>query len=222
MTRRFWKAWGCEPPPNHFKLRLHTDRFDIPLRWRKPRRIFVCSMSDAFHEDADICLTDRIMATAQMCPQHTFILLTKRAEIMAYRIGEWYDTCPQAVLPNVWLGVTAENQKRLDERVPILLQIPAAVRWLSLEPLLAPIELEVPRWSVKNGRCPILWCVIGCESGPKRRSCKPEWMVDVVEQCKTAGVRVFVKQCDINGRVSHDMAEWAEPLRVRQYPEPKP
>lgn len=125
--------------------------------------------------------------------------------------------------PNIWLGTTAENQQTLNERVPQLLACPAAVRFLSLEPLLGPVDL----WPIFDcgGKCGPCrhhrpdWVIVGCENGPKRRACYPEWVESIVEQCKVAGVPVFVKQLSINGRVSHDPAEWPENLRVRQWPE---
>ena len=135
--------------------------------------------------------------------------------------------CPQTAAwfqHKSWLGVTAENQRRADERIPVLLQTPAAVRWVSLEPLLGPIDLNKRELLIDKRRFKYTlgnyldWVVVGCESGPKRRPCKIEWVREIVEQCRDAGVPVFVKQLSINGKVSHDMDEWPEDLRVREYP----
>ena len=152
------------PTDEPFKVTLHEDRLEEPLRWKKPRKVFVCSMSDLFHEDVPNEFIDYVFAVMGRSQQHTFILLTKRPERMreylqagryqqilniAYRLkyrpeglGKGIDN-PKDMRwwPNVWLGVTAENQQRADERIPVLLQIPAAVRFVSIEPMLGPIDL---------------------------------------------------------------------------------
>lgn len=142
-------------------------------------------------------------------------------------------------LSNLWLGVTAENQEMADKRIPILLQIPAVVRFVSIEPCLEEILISahyLPQLKyLLSGGKPIYgnnvvvyedgkfkqgidWVIVGCESGQNRRECKIEWVRSIVEQCKAANVPVFVKQLSINGKVSRDMAEWPEDLRVREYP----
>jgi len=132
---------------------------------------------------------------------------------------------------NVWLGVTAENQEMADKRIPILLQIPAAVRFVSFEPLLGDMHLlningALHSWQtdghgnlgdIDKGK--IDWVIIGAESGHKRRECKIEWVRSIVEQCDDTGVPCFVKQLHINGKVSHKMNEWPEDLRVQEYPQ---
>jgi len=126
------------------------------------------------------------------------------------------DKChPVIPLPNLHLGVTCENQRTADERIPVLLQIPAAVRFLSLEPLLEDIRLNPINFHYKGF---INWVIIGCESGPGRRPCKLEWVRNIVDQCKAAGVPVFVKQLDINGVVEHDINKFPEDLKIREYP----
>lgn len=250
MCRRFWKQWHREPPPDHFKVKLHPDRLDQPLRWKKPCRMFVCSMSDLFHKDVPemfLCKVFDVMAKAS---QHTFQILTKRPHRM-------YQHCIQhPELSNVWLGVTAENQTCADERIPpLLLQTPAPVRFVSVEPMLGPMDLshylngmpepyggghrgyvshemamdaqepsmegmdlgwDEPEW--QQTAPPLNWVIIGCESGPNHRPMQLDWARDLVHQCQAAGVAVFVKALDINGKVSHDPAEWPEDLRVREYP----
>ncbi|HHW03382.1 MAG TPA: phage Gp37/Gp68 family protein [Thermoanaerobacterales bacterium] len=133
----------CGYPQNEpFKVTLHEERILEPYYWHKPRRIFVCSMSDLFHPEIPDEFIYRVLLTMQQNPRHTFLLLSKRPE----RILRWNnlqkpwnsEEWPQ----NIWVGVTAENQKRADERIPILLQIPAAVRFVSCEPLLGPVDLS--------------------------------------------------------------------------------
>lgn len=152
------------PADDPFRVTLHPERLGEPLRWKEPRRVFVCSMGDLFHEDVPDEFIDYVFAVMGRSQQHTFILLTKRPERMreylqagryqqilniAYRLkyrpeglGKGIDN-PKDMRwrPNVWLGVTTENQQRADERIPVLLQIPAAVRFVSIEPMLGPIDL---------------------------------------------------------------------------------
>lgn len=127
--------------------------------------------------------------------------------------------------PNLWLGVTAENQKEADKRIPILLQIPAAKRFVSVEPMLEQIDIPLPhnrKYHELNGPCTCPkpdWCIIGCESGPKRRPCNIEWVRDLVNQCKAAGVAPFVKQVPINGKVVKDITKFPKDLQYQEYPE---
>jgi len=229
--------------------KLVESALDKPLRWRKPRRVFVCSMSDLFHESVPDEWVDRVFAVMALCPQHCFQLLTKRPErMLSYmRWAGHPDTVGRTdrrtkidgsghignhicgfanglswPFPNVHLGVSVENQQCADERIPVLLQTPAAVRFVSLEPMLGPVDLHRSHQLAYDGGARVMsridWVVLGCESGSRRRPCLHEWMVDVVRQCKSAGVPVFVKQVSIDGKVSHDMAEWPAELRVREYP----
>jgi len=201
---------------------------DKPLHWRKPRRIFVCSMGDLFHEKVPFEFIHRVFDIICKTPWHTYQIPTKRPK----RLLEFTQTCAQhngcgnsssfdgaryhsmASWPhaNVWLGVSVENQKEM-WRAGILGRIPAAVRFISFEPLLGdityyPIEMKQ-----------LSWVIIGAESGPKRRECKLEWVRDIVQQCKAADVPVFVKQLSINGKVEHNIEKFPEDLRLRQYPQ---
>lgn len=159
MAKRLRGRCGY-PADDPFRVTLHPERLEEPLKWKKPRRVFVCSMGDLFHEDVhpyDIMQIFNVMAKAK---QHTFLVLTKRPERMLefYKrlrpgnvipgpyfsitgIGEGWAGSPPVLPDNIWLGVTAENQQRADERIPILLQIPATVRFVSCEPLLSAIDL---------------------------------------------------------------------------------
>ncbi len=253
MAKRLAGRFGYDKD-GPFKATLHENKFFQPLKWKKPRMIFTCSMGDLFYENVWDFWTDRVMAVISLCPQHTFQILTKRPE----RMREYFATHGCMVggvcfsLSNLWLGVSAENQAAADERIPHLLQTPAAVRFVSLEPLLGPIDttrvsagllcpqrpghtVDVLRggtWDARSGMTNIApefinhsdmktidWVIVGCESGPRRRECKIEWVEDIVRQCDEADVPCFVKQLSINGKVSKDPAEWPEHLRVRQFPE---
>jgi protein gp37 len=193
-------------------VRCHPERLDAPLHWKKPRRIFVNSMSDLFHEDVPDEFIDKIFAVMARCPQHTFQVLTKRPKRMLEYLG-WpfrpasilqidHEAPPDLAtgrwpLPNVWLGVSVEDQETADERIPLLLQTPAAVRFISAEPLLGPIDLDgwLPglfEW--KHERAMLGWVIAGGESGPKARPSHPDWFRSLRDQCAAAGVPYFFKQ----------------------------
>lgn len=253
-------------------------RFDIPLHWRKPQRIFVCDMSDLFHEDIPHDIRTEIFdvmcawrwpnkaaeregdAETMINPGHTYYIVTKRPENIQPWL-DWVDNSWPGDSPlqmareqgwpkHIWMIVTAENQKRFDERVPILLDAPIGIRGVLLEPLLGPIDIanyilpgscRVYRGIIDTSTHEIVgyqkrympvcdecslrpqrfnnidWVIIGCETGPARRECKIEWIADIVRQCEAAGVSCFVKQVSINGKVSHNPAEWPEEVRVQEW-----
>ena len=170
-----------------FTPTFHPDRLDVPLHWRKPRRIFVCSMSDLFHEAFTDDQVREVFWTMQRSAWHTYMVLTKRPE----RMRAFLDEAP--VLPNLWLGVTAENQARADERIPILLDTPAAVRFVSVEPMLGFVQQHSNvkhsgwLWSWLD------WVICGGETGPGARPMQPEWALDVYRQCKAAGTAFWFK-----------------------------
>jgi len=152
---------------------------------------------------------------------HTFQILTKRPWRMHQFVSEFNTNALGGITPKgIWLGVTAEDQQRADERIPLLLQTPAAVRFVSVEPMLGPVDL-IGAGGILNGAYPGLnWVIIGCESGPNRRPMKLEWALDLVRQCQVTQVPVFVKQIEMYGKVSHHIPEWPERLQVREYPRP--
>ncbi|RCK20109.1 hypothetical protein TH8_19825 [Thalassospira profundimaris] len=214
-----------------------------PLRWKKPRTIFVCSMTDLFYEGHQSDWIDQVFAVMALCPQHTFIILTKRhgrmsayfqkhftrhkcGHIAAGITGKLHpgghncdpDVCNmQFPLPNVWLGVSVEDQKAADERIPVLLDTPAAVRFLSVEPLLGEISFEGrfydhPNKAVHLNWLDLIdWVIVGGESGHNARPMHPDWARSLRGQCKAAGVPFFFKQwgayspgySDDNGFVPH-------------------
>lgn len=189
------------------EVRCHPDRLEVPLHWKTPRRIFVCSMGDLFHEQVSAQFQEQVFRTMISAPQHTFQILTKRPEVMLRRVPiimnrilgfpeSW--TMPK----NIWLGVTAENQARADERIPLLLKTPAAVRFVSIEPMLGPINLfgdgsDAQDWTCNGPDCKqacINWIICGGESGPGARPMKIEWARSLREQCQAAGVPFHLKQ----------------------------
>lgn len=219
-------------------VRFHPERLEQPLRWRKPRRVFVNSMSDLFHEAVTVAQLDRVFGVMANAPQHTFQVLTKRPERMrAYfstfdqedaiaraedvchatslLLGHWGEENTRRMeripkgLPNVWLGVSVEDQETADTRIPLLRVTPAAVRFLSVEPLLGPVDLahhlmcqcgggEFVAPETHTPLCPfrlrIHWVIVGGESGPKARPMHPHWPQEICGQCVAAGVPFLFKQ----------------------------
>lgn len=230
----------------------HDDRLDQPLRWQRARRIFVCSTADLFHVDVPDEFLDRVFGIMALCPQHTFLVLTKRADRMQQYLSapgrreaiakatdrfpakhplDWVradrreaferggdpnentDWLPRWPLPNVHVGVTAGTQESANERLPLLMQTPAAKRWVSMEPLLEPVDLtNIAPPDLGDGvkyaginvisrhnqslRGVLDWCVVGGESGArnKARPMHPQWAIDIRDQCAEAGVPFYFKQ----------------------------
>ena len=178
MAKRL-QAMGTLQYRNGFALTLQPQMLSLPFRWRSPRRVFVNSMSDLFHKDVPLDYIRRIFVVMQRCPQHEFQVLTKRPEIAA----SYANRLPWP--PNVWMGTSVENALVL-HRLPSLREIPAAVRFLSVEPLLGPL----PRLPLTG----IHWVIVGGESGPGARLMKPEWVRQIRERCVSSGVPFFFKQ----------------------------
>lgn len=160
---------------------------DKPLRWRKPRRIFVCSMSDLFHKTVPSNRVYSILEVTQKTQQHQYQILTKRPRKMRGCINGFKNRHGGLPLKNVWLGVTAESQTEADKRIPYLLDTPAALRFISVEPMLGPINLSEYIGALD-------WVICGGESGPEARPMHPDWARDLRDQCAAAGVPFFFKQ----------------------------
>lgn len=233
-----WRGVPGHAYEQGFDLRLVPEKLEEPLRWQKPARVFVNSMSDLFQEGVPWYFIDDVFEVMAEAPRHTFQILTKRAERMQKYCAERGHS-----LKNVWLGVSVENQEQADARIPLLLQTPAAVRWISAEPLLGPLDLRsCGLWSDMNGRiaptppfkCGLDWIVVGGESGYGARPFHLDWARDIVAQCRVAhdGVPVFVKQLGsypvydgahaarfhLDNKKGGDMNEWPIDLRVREFP----
>jgi len=194
----------------HASPYLDYNELEAPLRRRTPAIIGVQFMGDLFHADVPDQLIDNVMDVINRTWRHTYIVLTKRpARAKAYvdRYG--------LLQGNLWLGVSVEDQQTVNERIPILLQIHAEQRIVSVEPMLKPIDLR-PYLATRRRQRGLDWVVIGCESGPHRRPCPTEWIADLVRQCDENDVPVYVKQVSIDGKVSHDPSDWPESLRRQE------
>lgn len=238
------------------EVELIESKLTEPLHWRKPRRVFVNSMSDLFHEALPDEAIDRVFAVMALCPHITFQVLTKRADNMrkwatqhvtpdcidALIAGMQIQSRPefQWPLPNVWLGVSVENQPTADARIRELLQTPAALRFISYEPALA--EVDFTEWlnfeqcggGHRTRSTRLGWGIVGGESGPQARPCDLAWIESTVDQFQAAGVPLFVKQVGskpvqyapdrafptqyITDSKGGNWNEWPGKLRVREFP----
>lgn len=195
-------------------VQCHGDVLDLPLRWKRPRRIFVNSMSDLFHDAVpDLFIAD-VFGVMAAAPQHTFQILTKRPERARWLLGKqgilnfaaavaecaalYSDVDIEWPLNNVWLGVSIEDQATADERIPILLDTPAWTRWVSAEPLLGPIDMHGYLDGLVVGadisRPNVDWLVVGGESGPQARPMHPDWVRSLRGQCVESAVPFLFKQ----------------------------
>lgn len=178
MAKRL-QAMGVPQYRNGFKLTLQPEMLDVPRRWKRPRTVFVNSMSDLFHPEVPLEFIKRVFAVMNECPQHTFQILTKRPEIAAEFSPELKWT------RNIWMGTSVENMLVM-HRVHDLVRVKAKVRFLSLEPLLGPL----PRLPLRG----IHWVIVGGESGPRARPMKKEWVTPIRDRCIERGVPFFFKQ----------------------------
>lgn len=213
-------------------VQFHPERLEVPFRWKKPRKIFVCSMGDLFHERNSFEQIASVYGVMASCPQHTFQVLTKRPD-RALEFYDWirlyvgctkdafrkflltssqsghlmsYDNYYQMgcnwPLPNLWIGVTAENQDQLDKRLSILFQIPASKYFVSMEPLLSEISFRWAKWITigqskttghLDGLKKLDWVIAGGETGHKARPIHPDWVRSIRDQCKETGTPFFFK-----------------------------
>lgn len=242
-AERMWKRLSAMPGTKYTgrkftDVKCHENVLMEPLRWRKPRMVFVNSMGDIFHEDVPDSFIDKIFAVMALCPQHTFQILTKRPERMrdyfnsfnshsgcerGYVNCAWADqkfgindkqidaigSVPKG-LPNVWLGVSVEDQATADGRIPFLLETPAAIRFMSAEPLLESLNVA---WALSRNPMKIAagflerghfspgleklrglnWAIAGGESGPDARPMHPDWVRSIRDQCADAKTAFFFK-----------------------------
>ncbi len=222
MAKRLAGRFGY-PANEPFRVTIHLDRLDKLLTWKKSRRIFVCSMGDLFHKDTPrrliLCVYSCMLDYAR---QHTYLILTKRPERMREINEEFEGRLLES--PHIQFGVTAENQQRADERIPILLNTPAAVRFVSVEPMLGPVDVKpwigaypVSRQQCKSASeacpnehcsCPSLdWVICGPETGPGARPMDLGWARSLRDQCQAAGVPFYFKGGELDGKTWHQFPE---------------
>lgn len=210
------------------EARCNEDCLDRPLRWRKPRVIGVCFQGDLFHGSVPFEYLDKVFAVMALCPQHTFVICTKRAERMrryltapfihSRVVAEAEQMAGKAATPQltpwpvpvVHLGVTVESQDQTS-RVIDLVATPAAHRWISYEPAIGDLGDSC---DIESGSIDAI--VIGCESGPNRRPCDLAWVRQVRDDCQAAGVKLYVKQLDIGGKVVKEVERFPDDLQIQE------
>jgi len=175
------RKMGVQKYENEFRFTLHPSQLDLPLRWRKPRKIFVNSMSDLFHEEMPDNFLQSIFSVIKRANWHIYQILTKRPE----RMLDFVDRHREAIPEHVWMGVTVEAEE-CKSRIDLLREVPARIRFISFEPLLNPVGTIDLRG--------VLWVIAGGESGPNRRIMKPEWVREIRDQCVQQCVPFFFKQ----------------------------
>jgi protein gp37 len=237
--------WTDEDRELTFKdVVFHPDRLDKPLHWRKPRRIGVCFCGDLFDKGVRDEWIKTVFSRFSLGRDldHQFFLLTKQPKRMLECAQAIYGTETPG---NTWWGISITDQADADRMIPDLLRMPGK-RWISIEPMLGEVDLSAwilesrycPKCRIRlceegvkgHGESIVCrkcgnevdrsetldWVVIGCESGPRRRPCELEWVQSVVEQCRAAGTKLYVKQLDIGGKVSHNPEDWPAWARVRE------
>lgn len=179
------KGMGQAKYADGFRYTEHPAAVGLPLRWKKPRRIFVNSMSDLFHEDASFPFIARVLEVMLRADHHTYQILTKRPERMD-KFMRAYFTPGIVPPPHIWLGTSVENDDAL-HRIDTLRNVPAAVRFVSFEPLIGPVRRDVDLSGIH-------WAIIGGESGPGHRPMRQEWVEALVYACRLQNVPIFFKQ----------------------------
>ena len=201
MAKRL-QAMGLSKFSNGFKITMHDDCLSEPYNWKRPKMIFVNSMSDLFHEDIPFKFIEKVFTVMNENPQHIFQILTKRADLLLEYNSKLNWTS------NIWMGVTVENLKA-KTRINLLRKTNAAVKFLSCEPLLSDLGIL----DLKK----INWVIVGGESGPKSRPIEEDWVLNIYEQCKNSEIPFFFKQWggvnkkrngkELQGEIYHEMPE---------------
>lgn len=237
-SEKYNNRFGNKIPFDNRPVEFEIDKrvLEQPLHWKKPRIVAVQWLGDLFHEDIEVEFQGEVCEIIKKCPQHIFLLLTKRIKRMATFFPDFYNV-PQ----NCWPGVTICNQVEADEKIPEFLKVPGK-KWLSFEPLLSGVNMpNLGRSFCKKCGCSkagrhiectycgsiipdsmitpgVDFVVVGAETGPCRRPCNPFWIKSIVEQCREAGIPCFVKQISIAGHVLSNIDDFPEELRVSQTP----
>lgn len=208
-------AMGLHKYSEPFRVvQTHQAELQKPYKWKKPRMIFVNSMSDLFHKDVPLEFIQKVFEVMSSLPRHTFQVLTKRHE----RLLEIHERLNWT--ENIWMGVSAEDQATADSRIPALLATNAKMKWVSFEPMIGAIQISDQTAYALN------WAVLGGESGYKARPCKLEWLCTLSEVFVRRSTPVFIKQLGtvtakemkLSDKKGGDISEFPKQLAIRQYP----
>lgn len=223
MAQRLVGRFGY-PATDPFRVTMHESVLQRPHKWRRHKMIFTCSMGDLFHERVPSSWIDKAFSVMVETTQHTYLILTKRPERMRQYLYDLYDDVGNKKgglyshgrpIPNIWIGVTAENQEQANWRVPILMTIPATVRFVSVEPMLSSVDLTKLEHGGKTINAlemqgsSISWVICGAETGPGKRLMKNAWAELLRDQCVAAKVPFFFKK-DSQGQGRLGGVEWHE------------
>ncbi len=203
MSRRLKGRFGYHYQ-NPFQITLHKEKLKEPLRLKKPRKIFPCSMGDLFHPDVPESWIDALFQVTTLARQHTYQILTKRPERMQKYLSIIVSKYQIEVPANLWFGVTAENQQMADQRIPVLIDTPVANRFISIEPMLEAVDISC---YIKN----IDWVIVGGETGVKARDMEPRWAIEIKDLCRGNHVPFFFKQMT-------KKAPTPEELLIKEFP----
>ena len=193
---------------------LRRDKLDEPLRWQKPRRIFVCDRGDLFQPTVPEQYVREVFEKTQLALRHTFLFLTKRPSRMREIVSRMVAERGGVPFPNCWLGTSVEDGDWARARIPDVLATPATLRFLSVEPLLGDVDLRL------RAQHHIDWVIVGPETGPEARRTDNGTIADVLHQCRAAGIPCLIKKAytPASSRPTADMSLWPAELRVREVP----
>jgi len=204
---------GVEKYRDGFDVRIHPDTLNIPRKWKKGKTIFVNAMADLFHNEVPFDFVYQVYQVMRETPQHTYQVLTKRpARMLEYY--KYSGLINEPAIPNVWVGVTGENQQRADERVPVLQQLPVAIRFVSVEPQLGYVDLS----KYLTGPDQIHWVISGGETGKKYRMLDLSWVRHLRDQCTASNTAFFYKQ--VGGRGPDRKNNDLDGRNWREFPTP--
>lgn len=228
MVKRFpWihGYWPGEPKSTvaFSQVQFHPDRLDKPLDWKRPRRVGVVFMGDWMDDQVQCGWIDQILEVIAACPRHQFFSLTKQPQNLEKKI---YGHCPESLarelgggdyLPNLWNGVSITDQEDLFRAQEAgFFEVPGN-KWISWEPAIGAVTGDGILWD-HNGKPKIGFWVMGCESGPKRRQCDSDWFVEEARKARQVGIKVYIKQLSVNGKVLHDIRQFSTELQIRELP----
>jgi protein gp37 len=198
LSLKYSRIIDCNSKTWNGRSEIIEESMIRPMKWKKPKKIFVCSMGDLFHESVSFKWIDEVIKVIKQCPQHTFQILTKRPDRMLEYFKNYYQLIPR-MIRNIWLGVTAENQEQANFRIPILLEIPSIMHFISIEPMVASVNMneigfhKFKAWLSGSYQYSIKWVICGGETGQNARPLHPDWVINLKNNCVENNIPFFFK-----------------------------